>query len=302
MGIYPDTLSFFYCTAIRPLPTMAFCLSIFTINSMAVVRCRIMCYPHKPKLQRKAVYYWIAALWLLSFTVNLPTMLVAMVSTQGHCTGNWSSRKQKDAYIIGFLLLKCLLPLIIIICASVKIGIYLVQNKRPQTCLDENQALNYRDVARKENVQIVHVLGAIVLLFGLCTSPHQIAWMLYQLGEQKEKEIANVIFTFSPILQICHACVNPFIYGVMSKQFRGDYLKICAQLLDCPVNCCRRIGRRNSKNHRTKEFNSPIRWIKNRNKELDQTEEMTGVINMRQVSDEEPSAEISMMPVAHDTC
>lgn len=177
-----------------------------------------------------------------------------------------------------------------------------MQNKRPQTCLDENQALNYRDVARKENVQIVRVLGAIVLLFGLCTSPHQIAWMLYQLGEQKEKEIANVIFTFSPILQICHACVNPFIYGVMSKQFRGDYLKICAQLLDCPDNCCRHIGRRNSKNHRTKEFNSPTRWIKNRNKELDQTEEMTGVINMRQVSDEEPSAEISMMPVAHDTC
>lgn len=95
----------FYCTAIRPLPTIAFCASIFTMTSMAVIRCRIMCYPHKPKVRKQTVYYWIVAIWLLSLIINLPTLLVAMVTSQGKCQGKWPSVRYKDAYIIGFLLL-----------------------------------------------------------------------------------------------------------------------------------------------------------------------------------------------------
>lgn len=118
------------------------------------------------------------------------------------------------------MLLKCILPLVVITCAYIKIGVYLVQNKLPQTCLGETGAKNYSAVARKENVQVVKLLVTTVLLFGLCTSPHQIAWMLFQFGKEKEQEIAKVIFKFSAILQNIHACFNPFIYGIMSKQFR----------------------------------------------------------------------------------
>ena len=125
------SLSLFFCAAIRPLPTIAFCVSVLTMTSMAVIPCRIMCYPHKPKIRRKTVYCWIVILWLMSFLASLPIMLVAKVTPQGGCTGGWPSVKYKDAYIVGFLLLKCALPLIIITCAYVKIGIYLVQNKRP---------------------------------------------------------------------------------------------------------------------------------------------------------------------------
>ena len=74
------SLSSFFCAAIRPLPTIAFCLSVLTMTSMAVVRCRIMCYPHKPKIRRKTVHRWIVILWLTSFLASLPIMLVAKLT------------------------------------------------------------------------------------------------------------------------------------------------------------------------------------------------------------------------------
>ncbi|XP_073243575.1 galanin receptor type 1-like [Porites lutea] len=223
----------FYCTAIRPLPTIAFCASIFTMTSMAVIRCRIMCYPHKPKVRKQRVYCWIFTIWLLSLIINLPTLLVAMVTSQGKCQGKWPSVRYKDAYIIGFLLLKVILPLIIITSAYVKIGLFLMKNKRPQTCLNENRALKYRHITRKDNIQIIRVLGAVIIMFGLCSAPHQIAWMLYHFGNKKEKEIGGAIFIFSTTLQTIHASINPFIYGIMSKHFRKEYMKILATLFNC---------------------------------------------------------------------
>ena len=269
----------FYCTALRHLSTMAFCSSVFTITSMAILRCRTLCYPYKPKVRRKTVYAWICFLWLVSFLVILPPMLVAMVTAEGNCTGNWASQAHKDAYIIGLLLLKCILPLVIITCAYVKIGIYLVQNKTPQTCLEETGGVNYRAVARKENIQVVKVSATIVLLFGLCTAPHQVAWMLRQFGKAQEREIANVIFKFSYILQNIHACVNPFIYGIMSRQFRQDYMKIFACLLDWPIfrRCFRKHQSIKKRRYRKKLFKVNRRRLKQN--------AVTEDINMHQISD-----------------
>ena len=278
------SVSLLFCVAIRPLPTIAFCLSVLTMTSMAVVRCRIMCYPHTPKI--RTVYCWIVILWLTSFFASLPIMLVAKVTPQGGCTGDWPSVKYKDAYIVGLLLLKCALPLIIITCTYVKIGIYLVQNKRSQTCLDEHRTLNYRNVARKENLQIVQVLAAIVLLFGICTSPHQVVWMLSQFGKEKEREIAAKIFSFSAILQSIHACVNSFIYTIMSKQFREDCLKSFAKLLDCAVvcHCCQNAV----------IDNQPIIELKYQNRLKSQRKKRSDEIamNILSISDEKQSAEV----------
>lgn len=268
-----------YCTAIRNLPTMAFCLSIFTIASMAILRCRTLCRPFKPKLRRKTGYVWICLLWLLSVLVSLPPMLIARVTAKYKCKGKWASQTHKDAYIIGLLLLKCILTLVIITSAYVKIGIYLAQNKLPQTCLDEARAVNYRAVARKENVQVVKVLAAIVFLFGLCTSPHQIAWMLIQFGKKKEREIARVIFKFSTSLMNIHACVNPFLYGIMSRQFRQDYMKILACLLDCPI-----LRRCFGKNRPTKERKHQKKRFKRNDGRLEENA-ITDEINMQQISD-----------------
>jgi len=101
-----------------------------------------------------------------------------------------------------------------------------VQNKRPQTCLDENRALSYQNVARKENLQIVQVLAAIVLLFGICTSPHQVAWMLSQFGKEKKREIAAKFFFFCDVAE--HPCLRESLYlydhvKTVSKRLLEDF-------------------------------------------------------------------------------
>ena len=108
-----------------------------------------------------------------------------------------------------------------------------MKNKRPQTCLNENRALKYRHITRKDKIKIIRVLGAVIIMFGLCSAPHQIAWMLYHFGNKKEKEIGGAIFIFSTTLQTIHASINPFIYGIMSKHSRKEYMKILAALYNC---------------------------------------------------------------------
>ena len=69
-------------------------------------------------------------------------------------------------------------------------------------------------------------LATIVLLFGLCTFPRQIAWILLQFGNDiNTKKLPRL---FSHFRQFCTTFTraHSFIYRNMSKQFRRDYMKI----------------------------------------------------------------------------
>lgn len=86
------------------------------------------------------------------------------------------------------------------------------------------------------------------------------------------------------MLQSIHACVNPFIYTIMSKQFRKDCLKIFAKLMDCAVicHCCQ-----NATIESADELKYHNRFKSQRKKRSDEI-----AMNIHRISDEEHSAEV----------
>jgi len=79
------------------------------------------------------------------------------------------------------------IPLLVIGVEYVKIRIYLWRSTVPQSSLPAQKR-------RRENIQVVKTLGMIVTLLAICLLPTgQLAWLLLDIGGQKESEIATVI-------------------------------------------------------------------------------------------------------------
>ena len=212
----------YYCRLLIPLVTTIYFVSIFTIASMAVHRCRLITNPYRPKMRVRNAYIWIAAIWFSSLIIVLPLSVVSETNN-GICYENWPSINHRKAYTFALCILQFVIPLLIIGVAYARIGIYLSRSAVPQSSLPALKR-------RKENIQVIKTLAMIVILFVICLLPGQIAWLLLDFGGQKEFEIAKVIFKFEDILDILHACVNPIVYGLSNKHFRRECIQ---HLFDC---------------------------------------------------------------------
>ena len=212
----------YYCRLLTPLLTIFYFVSIFTILSMAVHRCRLITNPYRPKMRMRNAYIWIAAIWFSSLIIVLPLSVVSEANN-GICCENWPSINHRKAYTIVLCILQFVMPLLIIGVAYARIGIYLRRSANPQSSLPALKR-------RKENIQVIKTLAMIVILFVICLLPGQIAWLLLDFGGQKESEITQAVFKFADILDILHACVNPIVYGLSNKRFRRECIQ---HFFDC---------------------------------------------------------------------
>ena len=71
---YPSVV---FCKLIAPLITVAFGVSVFTLTVMAVHRCFAITDPFKPAISTRLVYFWLAAVWVLSILLAVPSILVS---------------------------------------------------------------------------------------------------------------------------------------------------------------------------------------------------------------------------------
>ena len=216
--------SFLHCVFLRPSVTAVFQSSVFTITSMAIYRSKVIRNPFKPRMKHRYAYIWITVIWILSYIVALPAILVAKVHKSGWCGGDWPTPKHKEAYILGLLVMKCLLPLFVIIMAYIRIGLYVKDTRLPQSSARPSNII-------RENIRIIKTLSVMVLLFAICTAPQQIAWMIKIIF--RDTPTAQIIFKFSPSLNHFHSCVNPVIYGALKRSFLRGYLKYLAYIFCC---------------------------------------------------------------------
>ena len=112
----------YYCRLLTPLPTIFYFVSIFTIFSMAVHRCRLITNPYRPKMRKRNAYIWIAAIWFSSLIMVLPFSVVSEANN-GICDESWPSINHRKAYTIALFILQFVIPLLIISVAYARIGI-----------------------------------------------------------------------------------------------------------------------------------------------------------------------------------
>ena len=221
----------YYCRLVQPLLTIFYFLSIFTISSMAIHRCKLITNPYKPKMRKRGAYLWIVAIWMSSFIIVLPLSIVAK-SEDGSCQEDWPSLNHRKAYTLALFILQFVLPLLVIAAAYLKIGVYLWRSAVPQSSLSTSKKKRAQK-RKKENIQVIKTLALIVILFAICLLPGQIGFLLWEFGDEQDQAIMNAIFKFADLLDCLHACVNPIVYGLLTEQFRREYIRYLSYCLSC---------------------------------------------------------------------
>ncbi|KAK2562886.1 Neuropeptide FF receptor 2 [Acropora cervicornis] len=173
---------------------------------MAVYRWRVIINSLQPEMRHRHIFAWIVGIWLMGFLLLLPLIIVAEKDQTGGCREDWKLQ-QSRAYTAVLFMLQYVLPLVTIAGAYVLIANDLGKSKQRQICNAQDRfAL---EVRRKEDLQIIKMMGLIVILFAVCILPIQIAWLISDFGSNEHKGVGNVLLRVADIAAYLHACVNP---------------------------------------------------------------------------------------------
>lgn len=222
------------CKLVWPMMTVSNTVSIFTLTLMAMCRCHVILNAFRPVVRHRRIYRGIALTWIFSIMLLLPLMIVTTRHPMGGCKEVWGTQSDGKVYTIVLVVLQYILPLTLIAIAYIWIAVDLwkpVNLNSSWTATDRKG----REKRRKENLQIVKTLATIVVLFALCMLPGHVAWLLSDFGGKSEKEVAQVILRFFDILVYIHSCLNPIVYGTLTKYFRREYSRYISYMF-----CCRR--------------------------------------------------------------
>ncbi|XP_078356359.1 galanin receptor type 1-like [Oculina patagonica] len=226
----------FYCKIIWPMMSVTLSDSVFTLTSMAIERCRGIINPLQPRIKLKATLVWILFIWICAFVTMIPLIVVARPDSV-LCYEKWPKTQYRKAYIAVLFALQYASPLLVIAIAYLRIVICLVTSRLPMLTSQNSRGQVIRHKTRSENVQIIRTLAVIVIFFMACMLPNQIAWMLFDFGGDLHKELSRAFWTGAEALIYLHACVNPIVYGSLTRQFRRGYL-----LYFRYVFCCRKTS------------------------------------------------------------
>ena len=220
--------SIFVCKFVSPTITATYLVSVATVASMAVQRCYVILNPFKPKIKKRALISWLVGIWFLSFLLVIPQIIATNVSPARSCSEEWPSQTYPRLYTISLFALQYVFPLATISVSYIRIGIYATRSRHSSKQL-ETDAQKWRRVKKERAIKRTIII--ILMLFLLFTLPNQVAYFLLDFGSPDQKRAAETLLKYVDIPTFFHCCVNPIIYGTVSRQFREGYVRCVSVIL-----------------------------------------------------------------------
>ncbi|XP_020903950.1 D(4) dopamine receptor-like [Exaiptasia diaphana] len=183
------------------------CASIFTLTIIAIERVFSVCFPHVHRgIGRKAYYYMIGSVWILSFLMAVLRFLFM--------------NKLIEFKVFFYFLIVAFSASLIIICISYPvIGIRM---KFRFANVDHHRKTNDHD-------------RRLALMLFIVTTVFIFTWLPFHVLNFVSffcvscRRIPNELVYIIKLLHYINSCVNPIIYSYLVPEFRRTVLKIFAR-------------------------------------------------------------------------
>ncbi|XP_028670232.1 urotensin-2 receptor [Erpetoichthys calabaricus] len=214
------------CRVLFSLDLLTMQASIFILTVMSTERYFAVVKPldtfGRSRKYRKTV---TCVVWLLSFLLALPTMIMIDLRTSHQngevkrmCHPTW----QMEAYKVYLTVLfnTCILA------PGFVIGYLYVRLARTYW-ISQTRVLTTQDVNRCPKQKVLYMILSIVLVYCACFIPFWL-WQLlyiyyYRRGNLSPKTVFYVNFVVT-CLAYSNSCINPFLYTLLTKNYK-EYLK-----------------------------------------------------------------------------
>ncbi|XP_022098063.1 kiSS-1 receptor-like [Acanthaster planci] len=195
-----------------------------TLAFLSYDRYRLILHPIRTLHRRspKAMLKIFLVIWLVSFILQIPTALVAGLTTEGACSEYnvpWGQQ-----YFFSYTLLSLyVVPSSIIVICYVSMGRKMFAAGPPSSMK-----------AHRRRRSVVMILTVIVL-FAVCWAPvHAVhMWLAFDPEVTPRRPLYVVLHTAANVLMFVNSSVNPFVYALIGQSFRKHIEEMAISIAKC---------------------------------------------------------------------
>jgi len=245
---YSWTFGKFLCKFVYYIQSLSAICSVYTLTAMSIERYYAIMYPVECRYictmsQTKRI---IILTWFASIILATPALYIQVLMEVGDsehkaywCIRDWSNEMGWKFYELYMLTIILIIPSIIMTYSYAHIcnRLWSVMRNRPTT-IPLSQPAVYIDASANKMSQVIKMLIVVVAIFVLCWAPILIINVLtafiiipiLNYGNMKAIKTAFHLFSYA------NSCVNPIIYGFMSRSFRASFKAALVRCLGCKRN------------------------------------------------------------------
>ncbi|XP_054287823.1 QRFP-like peptide receptor [Macrosteles quadrilineatus] len=252
---YTWTMGILLCKVVHYMQNVSAICSVLTLTAISVERYYAIVHPMKAKYictisQAKKI---ILATWLASILLALPNLAIQVHMAVGprfnlfYCTLDYDNRPLLKLYQLYMLGLILVVPtsVMVVTYSAICWEIWQVMKERHRmvtgraTHMFESIPLTKRESGgfKNENIasddrsnnvrQVIKMLVLIVVMFVVCWGPIIVLDLLtaYHVVPEHAAGTTKHVRTVFHLMAYLNSCVNPLVYGFMSKHFRESFQK-----------------------------------------------------------------------------
>ncbi|CAH1255415.1 SSTR5 [Branchiostoma lanceolatum] len=163
--------------------------------------------------------------WNCSLLLSLPVAVYREVvemywfGTRYYCMELWPSKTWERAYMIYTVLISYVVPLLVSLVSFVLIAVRLTKTGHPMTSDDPTN-----DQLVKRNRKVTQMIALLSLLFALCWMPiHLLNLSILFVPDFPMNQVTAWLKIVAVSFSYANSCINPFIYVIVGKRFRGSF-------------------------------------------------------------------------------
>ncbi|KAF5294838.1 hypothetical protein FQA39_LY00322 [Lamprigera yunnana] len=264
---YTWTMGSFLCKTVHYIQNLSTSCSVLTLTAISIERYYAIVHPMKAKYvctnsQAKRI---ILLTWCLAILLAIPILCIQIQMEVGErfkafwCIRDWENESLWRFHEVYMLILVLVAPTSImtytysLICweiwrvmeernimtSRIALSRNRIQQEKFTESIDLSDPTKSKRMGKSEKEdtrivkQVIYMLVAVVALFAICWGPLLIdnVLMAYNILPKQRTGYFKYMGTAFHLMAYFNSCINPIIYGFMSKNFRDSFRSVL---------CCKR--------------------------------------------------------------